>query len=325
MLKKRGAMKLLVTGGEGFIGSNFIFYLKQKYPRYVIYNLDTHKHQADTAFPPDEKDISFICADITDRKTVYKLFENECFDAVVNFAAETHVDRSIENPSVFISTNVIGTQTLLDACRRYGVQRFHQISTDEVYGDLPLTGDASFNEEAPLRPSNPYAASKAAADMLALSYMRTYGLPVTLSRSSNNYGPRQSTDKLIPLMLTHAIEDKPLPIYGNGLNMRDWLYVEDHCSALDCILHLGRAGEIYNIGAGCVKSNIEVVHAILSVLGKDISLIRYVKDREGHDLRYSLDFNKIQTEFGWQPSVRFQEGLQRTAEWYLAHPRLWTK
>ncbi len=320
-------MNILVTGGAGFIGSNFIYYMLKKHPSYRIVCIDalTYAGNLETL----EKamlnpNFRFFKGDITDRKAVYSLFEEEKFDAVVNFAAESHVDRSIEEPEVFLKTNILGTQVLLDAARKYGNIRYHQVSTDEVYGDLPLDRpDLFFTEETPIHTSSPYSASKASADLLVMAYYRTYGLPVTISRCSNNYGPYHFPEKLIPLMLINALEGKTLPVYGEGLNVRDWLYVEDHCKAIDLILHKGRIGEVYNVGGHNEKANIEVVKELLRILGKDESLIRYVKDRPGHDMRYAIDPTKIQTELGWYPETKFNDGLRLTVNWYLANVDWW--
>ena len=310
-------MNLLVTGGAGFIGANFISYMVNLHPDYRIVCLDALTYAANTDnLPSDSSLFRFVRGDIRDREAVFNLFAEESFDAVINFAAESHVDRSIEDPGVFISTNISGTQVLLDACRQFGSIRFHQVSTDEVYGDLPLCSEEVFTEESSLRPSSPYSASKAAADLLVLSYNRTYGLPVTISRSSNNYGPFQHSEKLIPLMIKKALRGENLPIYGNGENKRDWLYVSDHCKALDMILHSGKKGEIYNIGSGTERSNLQTVRELLTIMGKDEKLISFVKDRPGHDLRYSISTAKIVSELGWSPGTDFYDGLKATAEWY---------
>ncbi len=320
-------MNILVTGGAGFIGSNFIYYMLKKHPTYRIVCIDalTYAGNLETLEKAMENpNFRFFKGDITDRKAVYALFEEEKFDAVVNFAAESHVDRSIEEPEVFLKTNILGTQVLLDASRKYGNVRYHQVSTDEVYGDLPLDRpDLFFTEETPIHTSSPYSASKASADLLVMAYYRTYGLPVTISRCSNNYGPYHFPEKLIPLMLINALEGKSLPVYGEGLNVRDWLYVEDHCKAIDLILHKGRIGEVYNVGGHNEKANIEVVKSILRILGKDESLIRYVKDRPGHDMRYAIDPTKIQNELGWYPETSFNDGLRKTVNWYLANTSWW--
>ena len=320
-------MNILVTGGAGFIGSNFIYYMLKKHPTYRIVCIDalTYAGNLETLENAMENpNFRFFKGDITDRKAVYSLFEEEKFDAVVNFAAESHVDRSIEEPEVFLKTNILGTQVLLDASRKYGNIRYHQVSTDEVYGDLPLDRpDLFFTEETPIHTSSPYSASKASADLLVMAYYRTYGLPVTISRCSNNYGPYHFPEKLIPLMLINALEGKTLPVYGEGLNVRDWLYVEDHCKAIDVILHSGRVGEVYNVGGHNEKANIEVVKSILRILGKDESLIRYVKDRPGHDMRYAIDPTKIQQELGWEPETSFNDGLRKTVNWYLANTGWW--
>uniref|UniRef100_A0A7V4CNK4 dTDP-glucose 4,6-dehydratase n=1 Tax=Fervidobacterium pennivorans TaxID=93466 RepID=A0A7V4CNK4_FERPE len=320
-------MTVLVTGGAGFIGSNFIHYLVEKHPSYRVVCLDKLTYAGNLANLKGilgRDNFRFVKGDICDKELVYQIFEEERPDMVVNFAAESHVDRSIENPDIFLKTNVIGTQVLLDACRKYGVRRFHQISTDEVYGDLPLDRpDLKFTENSPLKPSSPYSASKAAADLLVLSYHKTYNIPVTISRCSNNYGPYQFPEKLIPLMIINALQDKPLPIYGDGRNVRDWIHVRDHCEAIDLILHKGKEGEIYNVGGNNERSNIEVVRTILKEIGKSESLIKFVKDRPGHDRRYALDITKIKEELGWAPSISFEEGLKSTIKWYLENRDWW--
>lgn len=317
-------MTIVVTGGAGFIGGNFIHYMLNTYPGYRIICLDclTYAGNMKTLEPlTDNPGFKFYKVDITDREAVNRVFSNEKPDIVVNFAAESHVDRSIENPDVFIRTNVMGVGVLMDACLKYGVKHYHQISTDEVYGDLPLhRKDLFFTENSPLCPSNPYSASKASADLLVLSYRRTYGLPVTISRCSNNYGPYQFPEKLIPLTIINALNDKPVTIYGDGLNVRDWLYVDDHCRAIDLIIHKGTIGEIYNVGGNNEISNIEVVKLICKVLNKPESLIAFVSDRKGHDRRYAMDFSKIRTELNWMPKTDFADGLKRTVEWYRNNP-----
>lgn len=313
-------MKLLITGGAGFIGSNYIRYALKEHPEDRIVNLDllTYAGNLESVCEAAQNPrYSFVQGDIADRAFVFGLFERECFDAVVNFAAETHVDRSIADPEIFVRTNVLGTTVLLDAARAFGVKRFHQISTDEVYGDLPLDRpEMAFTETSPLRPSSPYSSSKASADLFVLAYQRTFGLPVTVSRCSNNYGPRQFPEKLIPLVISRALADEPVPVYGDGQNIRDWLYVEDHCAAIDRILRCGRAGEIYNIGGHCERTNLELVQTLLCMLGKPESLIRFVGDRPGHDRRYAVDTAKLESELGWAPKVDFETGLRRTAAWY---------
>jgi dTDP-glucose 4,6-dehydratase len=320
-------MKLIVTGGAGFIGSNFIFYMLQQHPETDIICLDklTYAGNLATLVPiMDHSHFQFQKMDICDRKSVYNLFKEEHPHMVVNFAAESHVDRSILNPSIFLETNILGTSVLMDACRKYGIQRFHQVSTDEVYGDLPLDRpDLLFTETTPLHPSSPYSSSKAAADLLALAYHRTYGLPVTISRCSNNYGPYQFPEKLIPLMIISALHNKPLPVYGDGLNVRDWLYVEDHCRAIDLILQKGRAGEVYNVGGHNEMRNIDIVKRICKELGKPESLITYVEDRKGHDRRYAIDPTKIHNELGWLPKTRFKDGIKETIQWYLENRDWW--
>ncbi len=320
-------MKILVTGGAGFIGGNFIHYMLREHPEDQIVCVDclTYAGDLETLEPVwDNPNFSFYKTNITDRDGVEQIFQKEHPDMVVNFAAESHVDRSIEDPGPFLQTNVIGTQILMDACRIYEVKRFHQVSTDEVYGDLPLDRpDLFFTEETPLHASSPYSASKASADLLVLAYYRTYGLPVTISRCSNNYGPYQFPEKLIPLMITNALNDKPLPVYGEGINIRDWLYVEDHCQAIDLILRNGKAGEIYNIGGHNEMHNIDIVKLICQKLGKSEDLITYVTDRKGHDLRYAMNFTKIQKELGWRPTTTFDDGIQTTIDWYLGNQEWW--
>lgn len=312
--------KMLITGGAGFIGSNFIHYILSKYNDYQVINLDklTYAANLDNLKDiEDNKNYRFIHGDIADQEFIFKLFENEKFDIVINFAAESHVDNSILNPQIFTITNILGTQVLLDACRKYNIKRFHQISTDEVYGELPLDDKSIlFTEKTPLNPSSPYSASKASADMLVKSYYRTYSLPITISRCSNNYGPYQHLEKLIPLMISKAINNDNLPVYGNGLNVRDWLHVYDHCTAIDLIIHEGKIGEIYNIGGNNEKSNIDVVKIILKELGKSEKLIKYVNDRPGHDLRYAIDSTKIKTALNWKPVYSFEKGILDTIKWY---------
>ncbi len=320
-------MKILVTGGAGFIGVNFVYYMLEKYPDYDIVCLDALTYAGnlkslDEAMKNEK--FTFVKGSISDKEFVDSLFAKEKFDTVVNFAAESHVDRSIENPFIFLETNIMGTACLLEASKKYGVTRFHQVSTDEVYGDLPLDRpDLFFTEETPIHTSSPYSSSKASADLLCLAFHRTYGLPVTVSRCSNNYGPYQFPEKLIPLMIVRAQENQSLPVYGEGLNVRDWLYVEDHCKAIDLIIHNGRVGEVYNVGGHNEKPNIEVVRTLLKALDKPESLITYVKDRAGHDLRYAIDPTKISTELGWLPETKFEDGMERTIRWYLDNKQ-WT-
>jgi dTDP-glucose 4,6-dehydratase len=320
-------MKILVTGGAGFIGANFVYYMLEKHPGYKIVAFDLLTYAGNLETLEDamkNPDFKFIRGDIADRQAVNSMFEEEKFDIVVNFAAESHVDRSIENPEIFLVTNVLGTQVLLDAARKFGVKRFHQVSTDEVYGDLPLKRtDLFFTEETPIHTSSPYSASKASADLLTLAYFRTYNAPVSISRCSNNYGPYHFPEKLIPLIISRALADQPLPVYGTGENVRDWLYVKDHCAAIDLIIHKGREGEVYNIGGHNEKTNIDVVKTILKALGKPESLITFVKDRAGHDLRYAIDPTKIHGELGWLPETTFDEGIKKTIEWYLKHQEWW--
>ena len=320
-------MNIIVTGGAGFIGGNFVHMMVDKYPNDHIICLDalTYAGNLETLKPVQNKEnFTFIKADIADRQTIYKIFEDHKPDVVINFAAESHVDRSIENPEIFLRTNIIGTAVLMDACRKYGIQRYHQVSTDEVYGDLPLDRpDLFFTEETPIHTSSPYSSSKASADLLVQAYHRTYGLPVTISRCSNNYGPYHFPEKLIPLMIIKAIHNEPLPVYGKGENVRDWLYVEDHCQAIDLIVRQGTVGEVYNIGGHNEQTNIEVVRTILSILGKDDSLISYVTDRPGHDQRYAIDPSKINRELGWLPETQFNEGIRKTIQWYLNNQDWW--
>lgn len=320
-------MNIIVTGGAGFIGSNFIYYELLNHPENGIICIDKLTYAGNMDNLKDAMNNSkfkFYRTDITDKEAIEKIFETEKPEVIVNFAAESHVDRSIEDPGVFLKTNIIGTQVLMDACRKYGIKRYHQISTDEVYGDLPLDRpDLFFTEETPIHTSSPYSASKASADLLVLSYYRTYGLPVTITRCSNNYGPYHFPEKLIPLMITRALADESLPVYGNGANIRDWLYVEDHCSAIDLVIRNGREGEIYNVGGHNEKSNIDVVKIILYSLGKPESLIEFVKDRPGHDMRYAIDPAKIQKELGWSPRTKFEDGIKKTIDWYLDNKEWW--
>ena len=331
------AKTVIVTGGAGFIGSNFIFqYLSTHLEDRVIcldkltyagnlstlaslLNPDSSKYKSEQA-----NRFRFVKLDICDREGVDKLFAEEKPDIVVNFAAESHVDRSIENPGVFLQTNIMGTATLMDACRKYGIERFHQVSTDEVYGDLPLDRlDLFFTEETPIHTSSPYSSSKAGADLLVMAYHRTYGLPATISRCSNNYGPYHFPEKLIPLMIINALHNKPLPVYGEGINVRDWLYVEDHCKAIDLVIHKGRVGEVYNIGGHNEMRNIDIVKLIVHELGKSEDLITYVTDRKGHDMRYAIDPTKIHNELGWLPETKFADGIKKTIAWYLEHEDWW--
>ncbi len=313
--------KFLVTGGAGFIGGNFLHMMVNKYKddQYVCVDALTYAGNLETLEPILNKpNFKFVHENICNREGIYKLFETEKFDYVINFAAESHVDRSIDNPEIFLKTNILGTQVLMDACRKYGIKRYHQVSTDEVYGDLPLDRkDLFFTEENPIKTSSPYSASKAAADLLVLAYYRTYKLPVTISRCSNNYGPYQFPEKLIPLMIQKALHNEKLPVYGNGENVRDWLYVGDHCEAIDLIVRHGKDGEIYNIGGHNERTNLEVVKTILKELNKPESLINYVKDRPGHDLRYAMDPHKIETELGWKPKYNFDTGIKVTIKWNL--------
>ena len=320
-------MKLIITGGAGFIGSNFIYYQFKHHPEDEFICLDNLTYAGNLNSLNDameQTNFKFVRGDIADRDFVYSLFEAKKPDVVVNFAAESHVDRSILEPELFLKTNIIGTGVLMDACRKYGIKRYHQVSTDEVYGDLPLDRpDLFFTETTPLHTSSPYSASKASADLLVLAYHRTYGLPVTISRCSNNYGPYHFPEKLIPLMIINTLHDKALPVYGDGANVRDWLYVEDHCSAIDLIIRNGREGEVYNVGGHNEKSNLDVVKIILKALGKSEDLINFVKDRPGHDRRYAIDPTKIHNELGWLPQTKFEDGIAKTIEWYLANEDWW--
>ncbi len=320
-------MKILVTGGAGFIGGNFVHYMVETYPEDIIVNLDalTYAGNLETCQPVENaENYKFVKGDIADRAFIFDLFEKEKFDVVINFAAESHVDRSIEDPGIFVQTNVMGTTTLLDACVKYGITRYHQVSTDEVYGDLPLDRpDLFFTEETPLHTSSPYSSSKASADLFVLAYNRTFGLPVTISRCSNNYGPYHFPEKLIPLMISRALADESLPVYGTGENVRDWLHVYDHCVAIDLIVRKGKVGEVYNVGGHNERTNLEVVQTILQALDKPESLITYVADRKGHDMRYAIDPQKLENELGWVPKYNFDTGIQQTIKWYLENESWW--
>ena len=320
-------MTIFVTGGAGFIGGNFIHYYLKEHPKDRVVCIDklTYAGNLSTLAPVmNNPNFRFCKLDICDREGVMALFEEENPDAVINFAAESHVDRSIEDPGIFLQTNIIGTGVMMDACRAFGNVRYHQVSTDEVYGDLPLDRpDLFFTEETPIHTSSPYSSSKAGADLLVLAYYRTYGLPVTISRCSNNYGPYQFPEKLIPLMIANCLNDKPLPVYGEGLNVRDWLYVEDHCKAIDLIVRKGRIGEVYNVGGHNEMRNIDIVKLIIHELGKSEELITYVTDRKGHDLRYAIDPTKIHNELGWLPETKFADGIKKTIKWYLDNRSWW--
>ena len=320
-------MKMIVTGGAGFIGSNFVQYEVKNHPEDEIINLDllTYAGNLESVKPVENApNYRFVRGDIADREFIFRLFEEEKPDVIVNFAAESHVDRSITDPEIFVRTNVVGTTTLLDACRKYGIKRYHQVSTDEVYGDLPLDRpDLFFTEETPLHTSSPYSSAKASADLFVMAYHRTYGLPVTISRCSNNYGPYHFPEKLIPLVISRALNDEEIPVYGKGENVRDWLYVTDHCSAIDLVVRKGREGEVYNIGGHNERTNLDVVKTILKALNKPESLIRYVTDRPGHDLRYAMDPTKIETELGWKPEYTFDTGIPVTIQWYLDNKEWW--
>ena len=314
-------MKILVTGGAGFIGSNFMHYEVKKYPDDNFVCLDALTYAGNYNSIKDLEsypNYKFVHGDITSRDFIYNLFEQEKFDIVINFAAESHVDNSIKNPEIFLQTNIIGTSVLLDACRKYGIKRYHQISTDEVYGDLPLDRpDLLFTEETPLHTSSPYSTSKASADLLVMAYHRTYGLPVTISRCSNNYGPYQFPEKLIPVVISKALKNESIPVYGQGTNVRDWIHVIDHNIGVDLIVRNGKSGEIYNLGGHSEKSNLELVKIILNQLGKSEDLIEFVADRKGHDLRYAIDSSKVEEELGWKRTYTFESGIKETIDWYL--------
>lgn len=318
---------VLITGGAGFIGSNFVYHMLKEHPDDKIVCVDclTYAGNMSTlAEAMKNERFVFYKTNICDRAGIYKIFETEHPDIVVNFAAESHVDRSIETPEIFLQTNILGTQVMMDACRKYGIGRYHQVSTDEVYGDLPPDRpDLFFTENTPIRTSSPYSASKASADLLVQAYHRTFGLPVTISRCSNNYGPYHFPEKLIPLTIANCLNDKPLPVYGEGLNVRDWLYVEDHCRAIDLIIHRGRVGEVYNVGGHNEMRNIDIVKLICNYLGKPYSLIKHVADRKGHDMRYAIDPTKIHDELGWLPETKFADGIKKTIDWYLDNREWW--
>ncbi len=314
-------MKFLITGGAGFIGSNYLHYVVNKYAddKFVCIDALTYAGNYNNIKELENKEnFKFVHGDITDRNLIYKLFEDEKFDIVINFAAESHVDNSIKNPEIFLKTNILGTSVLLDACRKYGIKRYHQVSTDEVYGDLPLDRpDLLFTEETPIHTSSPYSSSKASADLLVMAYHRTYGLPVTISRCSNNYGPYQFPEKLIPLVISKALNNEKIPVYGTGKNVRDWIHVIDHNIGVDLIVREGRDGEVYNLGGHSERSNLDVVKTILKQMGKDESLIEFVSDRKGHDLRYAIDSTKSEKELGWKLTRNFEDGLKETVDWYL--------
>lgn len=318
---------IVVTGGAGFIGSNFVYYMLNKYPDYRIICLDclTYAGNIHTLNKAKENpNFRFVKVNICDKEAVKKLFEEEKPDIVVNFAAESHVDRSITGPEIFIKTNVEGTQTLMEVCRELNIPRYHQVSTDEVYGDLPLDRpDLFFTEKTPLHASSPYSASKAGADMLVMAYHRTYNFPATISRCSNNYGPYHFPEKLIPLTIINALNDKPLPVYGDGKNVRDWLFVEDHCRAIDLIIHNGKIGQVYNVGGHNEMANIDIVKLICKELGKPESLIEFVEDRKGHDRRYAIDPTFIHDELGWLPETKFADGIKKTIQWYVENKDWW--
>ena len=318
---------IVVTGGAGFIGGNFVYYMLEKYPSYKIVCVDCLTYAGNLSTLKDalkNPNFRFEKLNICDKAGIKKLFEEVKPDIVVNFAAESHVDRSIDGPEIFVDTNIKGTQTLMEVCRELNIPRYHQVSTDEVYGDLPLDRpDLFFTETTPIHASSPYSASKASADLLVLAYCRTYKFPATISRCSNNYGPYHFPEKLIPLMIINALADKPLPVYGDGLNVRDWLYVEDHCKAIDLIIHNGKIGEVYNVGGHNEMANIDIVKLILKKLDKPESLITFVEDRKGHDRRYAIDPTKIHDELGWLPETKFADGIEKTIDWYLNHKDWW--
>ncbi|MBQ9280427.1 MAG: dTDP-glucose 4,6-dehydratase [Clostridia bacterium] len=316
-------MKFLITGGAGFIGSNYLHYVTNKYleDQFVCLDALTYAGNYHNIKSLENKNnYRFVKGDITDREFINELFEQEKFDIVINFAAESHVDNSIKNPGIFLNTNIIGTQVLMDACRQFGVKRYHQISTDEVYGDLPLDRpDLKFTEDTPIHTSSPYSTSKASADLLVMAYYRTYGLPVSISRCSNNYGPYQFPEKLIPVVISKALKNEPIPVYGKGENVRDWIHVIDHNIGVDMIVRNGRVGEVYNLGGHSERTNLEVVKTILQQMGKPEDLITYVTDRPGHDLRYAIDSTKAENELGWDLTRNFEEGIQDTVHWYLSN------
>lgn len=317
---------ILVTGGAGFIGSNFVHFVLNKYPDYTIINFDALTYAGNlenlTSVENNPKYV-FVKGDICSKEHLAKTFREHEIDSVVHFAAESHVDRSISGPAVFVQTNVVGTQVLLDVSREAGIEKFLHVSTDEVYGSLGTTG--YFTEETPLHPNSPYSASKGSSDMLVLAYQHTFGFPAVVTRCSNNYGPYQFPEKLIPLMIANALNDRPLPVYGDGLNVRDWLYVEDHCSALDVVLHKGTIGDVYNIGGHNEWKNIDIVKLVLKEIGKPESLISFVKDRPGHDRRYAIDAAKIKNELGWVPTYQFEQGIRKTVKWYLENKQWWER
>jgi len=308
--------KVIITGGAGFIGSNFVRYMLKKYPKYKIINIDDLTYCGNLenlSEIENNPNYTFIKGNIMDKKLINEIVPNS--DYIINFAAESHVDRSIEDPEIFIKTNILGTQNLLENARKHGIMKFIQVSTDEVYGSLGEEG--YFSEDTPLAPNSPYSASKAGADLMVRAYHKTYKLPINITRCSNNYGPYQFPEKLIPLMISNALENRELPVYGDGMNIRDWLHVYDHCSAIDLVMHHGKNGEIYNIGGNNEKTNIEIVKLILDHLGKDESMIKYIKDRPGHDRRYAIDSTKIRKELGWKPKYSFETGIKKTIKWYL--------
>jgi len=322
-LEERSFKTLLVTGGAGFIGSNFIHYIARKYPEYRIINLDKLTYAGNLENLRDienNPNYNFIKGDIADRKIIDEIFKSRNINAIINFAAESHVDRSIEDPGVFIQTDIYGTYVLLEAVKKYDSKVFLQISTDEVYGSIE---NGSFKEDDPLKPNSPYSASKAGAEMIVRSFYKTYKTPVIITRTSNNFGPYQYPEKLIPLFVTNLIDDIKVPLYGDGMNVRDWIYVDDNCSALDIILHKGGIGEVYNIGAGNEKPNIWITRKLIEILGKSEDIIELVTDRPGHDRRYSVDCSKIKKEFGWNTRYNFEEALEKTAQWYIRNECWW--
>jgi len=317
--------KILVTGGAGFIGGNFVQFMVKKYPQYKIYNLDVLTYAGDLTKHREIEKIDnyfFTKMDISDRKEIITLFEQEKFDYVIHFAAESHVDRSITDPEIFVRTNVLGTQVLLDAAKEFRVKKFVHVSTDEVYGELDFNPTTFFTEETPLQPNSPYSASKASSDLLVRSYYETFGLPINITRCSNNYGPYHFPEKLIPLTISRVLNEQKVPVYGDGKNIRDWLHVIDHCAAIDLIMHEGIAGEVYNVGGHNERTNLEVVQGIIRTLGKSEELIEFVTDRIGHDKRYAIDPTKLEN-LGWKPSYTFETGIAQTIKWYLDNKDWW--
>lgn len=318
--------KVLVTGGAGFIGGNFVHHMITKYPEYIIHNLDSLTYAGDLtkhSSIEENENYKFVKIDITDREKLLHLFSEEQYHYVVHFAAESHVDRSITDPGIFVTTNVIGTQNLLDASREFGIKKFVHVSTDEVYGELDFDPSTYFTEETPLQPNSPYSASKASSDLLVRAYHETYKLPVNITRCSNNYGPYHFPEKLIPLTISRVLNDQKVPVYGDGKNIRDWLHVQDHCSAIDLVMHEGANGEVYNIGGHNERTNLEVVQTIIKSLGKSEDLIEFVEDRLGHDKRYAIDPTKLE-KLGWKPTYNFETGIEQTIQWYVENENWWS-